>query len=331
LTIGAIHRLPFDQYQRYRLVAEAVPILEGDGPAFAVLEVGGYPPQLAEFLPGREITVADVIEGEAKGYVRAEGGALPFPDKSFGLVVSLDTLEHVAPEYRAGFIAELCRVASQSVILAAPFASDAVKAADRAVFEFIRAHAGYEQPFLKEHLEIEPPDLVNSLVAMVDLDLDVQVLPSGRLDRWLFMMAAYYTLDADPALKKALPFLMEAYNRAYYDYDKAEPAYRHFLIGAYQGLGARWAKLAGLASGESIEMEDLDNRAVGMTLELARVIALKEKDRERDALTAELAGKDGEIAALKDENAALRDFMDKVKSLPLYSMYEKFIKPAVKK
>lgn len=301
-----------------------MPILEGEDSSLSILEVGGFPPRLHQFLPEHDITVADRLEGSGRGYVRAEGMRLPFPDRSFGAVVSLDTLEHVGEEMRNDFVLELCRVAASYVIVAAPFASQAVKAADRAVYEFIKGHAGYEQEFLKEHLEVRLPDLVSTMVYMVDQGLDVQVIPSGRLDRWMLMMAAYYTLDSDPDLAHALPFFMEAYNRAFYDFDKAEPAYRHFLIGSYHGLGDRWGKLAGLASGETADAAD--TRGLSLVLELARTMALKRKDGERESLVAQLVEKDEEIKALREHVAALQDFMDKVKSTPLYNLYEKVLK-----
>ena len=318
-----MYQLPFDQFQRYRLVSEVVPILEGDGPRLTTLEVGGYPARLPAFLPAHQITIVDQQKGEGD-YIQADGQALPFPDRSFGLALSLDALEHVPAAGRDRFIAELCRVANSGVIIAAPFAGEAVKSADRAVFEFIRSYAGYEHVYLKEHLELELPDLVAILVRMIDLGLDVQVLPSGRLDRWMLMMAAYYTLDADPDLKPALPFFMEAYNRAFYDFDKAEPAYRHFLVGTYAGLGKRWGQLAALASGEAAEFAD--SRGLSLVIEFARTLALKQKDKAREALVAELVAKDEEIQALRDQVIALSDFAKKVKALPLYSFYKKFLK-----
>jgi len=321
--IKELYRLPFDQFQRYRLAAEAVPLLEGDGPRLAALEAGGRPPTLELFLPEHQITYVDLAP--APGCVMARGAELPFADRSFGLVISLDTLEHLPGSERERFICELCRVSSNSVILGAPFFSEAVKSADRAVFEFIRSHAGYEHEFLKEHLELELPDLMNTLTTLAGQGLDVQVLPSGRLDRWLLMMVAYYTLDADPALKDSLPRFMEAYNRAFYDFDKAEPAYRHLLVGARAGIGDRWSKLAGLASGEAAEKADF--RALALVLELARTLALKQKDQQREALIAELVQKDEELTALTEEAVALREFMRKVKSLPLYRLYEKILKP----
>jgi hypothetical protein len=319
-----LYRLPFDQFQRYRLVAEIVPILEAEGPPMTVLEVGGYPPQLAAFLPGHEVMVADQIEHQAPGYLQVNGDSLPFPNASFDLTVSLDTLEHVSPDRRPAFLAELCRVSRAAVIVAAPFADPAVAAADRAVFEFIKAQAGYEQKFLKEHLDLAPPDLAATSAALADRGLDLITLPSGRLDRWMMMMAAYYTLDSDPHLRASIPAFMEAYNRAFHGPDKSEPAYRHFLVGAHAGLGGRKSKLAALIS--SPPEPPADHQSPAIIIELGRTLALKAKDREADALRAELAARDAELAALKSHVAALEDFMAKVKSLPLYTAYEKFFK-----
>ncbi len=318
-------RLPFDQYQRYRMVSQIAPLLEGDASPLTMLEVGGWPPRIHRFLPEHSVIIADLETKGEKGCVRAKGSGLPFPDQAFGMSVSLDTIEHVHPDERDLFVAELCRVSRSYVILAAPFFSEAVKAADRAVFEFIRNCAGYEHPYIKEHLDLVLPDLVSTMVGMVDQGLDVQVLPSGRLDRWMLMMAVYYTLDSDPDLKESLPFLMEAYNRSFYEFDKAEPAYRHVLIGSREGLGKRWGKLADLASGESADKAE--SGGLALTLEFARTLALKQKDREIQALANELSAKDHEIKALNEKIALLEDFENKVKSLPLYSLYDKFIKP----
>ncbi len=310
-------------------MAEIVPVLEGSGKGLSILEVGGgFPPQIGKFLSGREITVVDVHPGDAPGYVMAGGCELPFQDDRFDIAVSLDTLEHVVPERRELFIHELCRVAKSYVILAAPFYSEAVRSADKAIFEFIRGQSGYDHPYLKEHLELALPDLVSTIVGLVDRGLDVQVIPSGRLDRWMLMMASYYSLDSDPEMADAIPFFMEAYNRAFYDYDKAEPSYRHFLVGAAEGLGPRWGELADLASGEAAERADF--RGLSLVIEMARAMALKKKRKEKEELLEKLAARDEEIASLKEEIELLADFMDKTKALPLYSFYEKLIKPRLK-
>lgn len=327
-SLANTYRLPFDQHQRYKLLREIVWVLERGREALSIMEVGGYPPRLPDFLPDHEITIVDKA-AEGDDCIRADARSLPFDDKSFDLSVSLDTLEHVMPEDRAAFVGELCRVARFGVVLAAPFENESVQAADKAIFEFIRHHTGHEHRFIKEHLTIDPPHLTETMAMMVDRGLDVQILPSGRLDRWMLMMTAYYTLDGDQDLRPALPFLMEAYNRAFYDFDKAEPSYRHFLIGVYGGLGEKWGLLQQLALGEDAKTPAIGG--VNMMIELARTMAVRHKEREREALAAQLANKDEEIKALTDQVAALQDFMDRVKSLPLYTFYEKVVKPFMKK
>lgn len=295
----------------------------------SVVEVGGgWPPKISAFLPGRQITVVDQVEAEADGYVRASGTELPFPDKSFGIAVSIDALEHVPPAGRDKFIAELCRVSRCFVILAAPFASESVRAADRAVFEFIRAQSNYEHPYLKEHLETDLPDQVDTMARLAGHGLDVEVLPSGRLDRWLLMMIVYYTLDGDPTLNASVPAVMAAYNQAFYPFDISEPAYRHFLIGASDKVGRGWGALHELVKGEC--EAPASPPELTAALEYARVTALSAKDRELAGLRAELAARDEEVKAQREEIAALRDFRDKVRALPLYGFYEQHIKPKIK-
>ena len=53
-----------------------------------------------------------------------EGGRLPFRDGAFHTVVSMDTLEHVPPAQRRGFIDELARVSSARVIAGFPAVSE---------------------------------------------------------------------------------------------------------------------------------------------------------------------------------------------------------------
>src|SRR4051794_23693505 len=102
--------LPFDQYQRYRIVSELLRIM-GEQQVFAssgapddpvtILDVGGYPGLLPRFVPltGARSVVLDVVPDttsarrEGYTYVIGSGMELPFPDGAFSCAVSLDTLE----------------------------------------------------------------------------------------------------------------------------------------------------------------------------------------------------------------------------------------------
>jgi len=88
-----IERLPFDQYQRYRLVADLVERLaEASDEPLRVLDVGGRTALLREFLPNVRVELVDMEASEVEGLVLGDGSALPFATESFDVVCAFDTL-----------------------------------------------------------------------------------------------------------------------------------------------------------------------------------------------------------------------------------------------
>src|SRR6185436_11019345 len=55
--VSDVLALPFDQYQRYRLVADLLKSVRGKGPPLTVLDVGGRTAVLRDFLPDARITL----------------------------------------------------------------------------------------------------------------------------------------------------------------------------------------------------------------------------------------------------------------------------------
>jgi ubiquinone/menaquinone biosynthesis C-methylase UbiE len=78
-------RLPFDQYQRYRMVADAVVLLRGDAGPLRILDVGGGEEGIIRiFLPEDRITILDRGDpGKVPGFVTGDVTALPFEDGAF--------------------------------------------------------------------------------------------------------------------------------------------------------------------------------------------------------------------------------------------------------
>jgi hypothetical protein len=316
--------LPFDQYQRYRLLAEAVAALRPAGRTWRILEVGGFPPRLDRFLPQDQVLVVDRPAGDSPHYLQADGTRLPFADREFDLVASLDTLEHIAPERRPVFLDELCRAARDFVVLAAPFRLAAAREAERIIFDFIRLHAGYEHAFFKEHLEQEAPDLVACEAALVAQGFHTLILANGRLDHWLLLMAIYYYLDGRPEYTELKNQVMAYWNRARYRADNAEPAYRHFIVASRQPFGEALPRLQGLMSDQPAPAPDFS--AARAVIELARLDGERTLRNRIAELEDQLAARAREAAGLRAELDSQNAFVDRFKSSLAYRAYAALFK-----
>ena len=219
--------LPFDQYQRYRLIAEVAARL-CPAPAPTVLDVGGWPGTLQRFLPRARVFIAD-LQGQLPKLVRADGTALPFADDRFDLVVSSDTFEHVPPAHRARFLHELLRVSRDAVILGAPFDQPGVRAAEAVLREVIREkYAGYH--FIEEHDEHGLPDLAWTVGLLHEAGYATTELPNGYLYHWLPMLALYFALQWRSPYEPLFARLNQFYNATLYHGDNRAPSYRTTIV-----------------------------------------------------------------------------------------------------
>lgn len=98
-------------------------------PQFSVLEIGSCSSGIAPFL-NRPVTGLNMkTEGAPIELLTLFNGdmvSLDFPDNYFDYVVSLDILEHIAPEFRQKAISEMSRVARRKVIVSCPCGKIAV-------------------------------------------------------------------------------------------------------------------------------------------------------------------------------------------------------------
>lgn len=134
--------LPPDVFFRHHVVA---PYLLG---ASGILDVGGSLGELRKFLPRTHITTADVVPGADVVY---DGEQLPFPDRSWEIVVSVDTLEHIPENRRLAFVKELVRIAKKKVVLIAPYGSPRHEQYERQLVESLITKGRSTPGYLQEH------------------------------------------------------------------------------------------------------------------------------------------------------------------------------------
>lgn len=148
---------PFRPDAQLNWLARYLPLVRHlDAPArHSTLEVGSGPVGLGCVVThpfvGLDVHFAQAPHAPMLA-LRAAAGPLPFEDAAFDTVVSVDTLEHVPPGARAGFVAELLRVAARRVLLAFPAGEDGL-AVDALLARVVRRLGGGEPEWLREHEE----------------------------------------------------------------------------------------------------------------------------------------------------------------------------------
>lgn len=239
-----LQRMPFDQYGRYKIIAEVVDAFRTNigVPRLRILDVGGY--QIDErfgerlpltlFLPADEIAALDTIPSSLPNYYQGDGTAMPFDDGAYDLVVSADTLEHIPPDKRRKFVRELARVSTYGVALIAPFFSNETELAEIVLARYMQAELRYKHPFLQEHRDYGLPRVPETEQWLQALGCATATFPSGYVHSWLEMMVLrtlLWRLTQDDALVGAVE---EYYNRVLFPLERREPAYRHLIIAAPQ-------------------------------------------------------------------------------------------------
>jgi len=298
--------LPFDQYQRYRLVADLLGELRDGGEPLEVLDVGGRTALLRSFLADDRITLVDLEESAEPGLILGDGSRLPFRDRAFDVVCAFDTLEHVPPVAREAFVAECRRVARRWVVLAGPYHTAQVARAEKLLARFMKDKLGLVHRYLNEHSEHGLPvrrDVERQLGA---LGGTVESFGHGNLDRWLVLMCLSMYMDDDPALRKLAKSFHRFYNRSLYASDHTAPVYRHVVVAAFEGAAlpdaARHLAPAGAPRDTLKPFKELTTSLLAFDQERERWRAERERLREVVGdLDRDLTGSRGSILDLVRE------------------------------
>jgi SAM-dependent methyltransferase len=304
---GDVLRLPFDQYQRYRLVADVLDGLRDAGERLTVLDVGGRTALLRGFLERDDITLVDLEPADVReGLVLGDGARLPFRDEAFDVVAAFDTLEHVPPADREAFVAECGRVARRWCVLAGPYSEPRVVRAEELLRRFLRDKLAIRHRYLDEHGEHGLPDRSAVTAWLESAGARVAAVGQGNLHRWLFMMCVAMVLDDDPALRDLAGDVFAYYNEDLYASDTREPVYRHVVVAAMGD--APLPDLARLRAARDDGEAALSDPLLPVALMTAELVAF-DRERavwreERGAFQDVVADRDARLAEHRDVLAA---------------------------
>jgi len=230
-----VYSLPFDQFQRYFDLNRCLEALKQKAKvkSLNLLDVGGYPGLIFDFLTNDNVTVLDVKPLDKPNYVRGDACSMPFKDGSFNVVTALDVFEHIVPEKRELFLEELERVAKDYIILGGPFSSDEVNLAEKIVFEFATKVLGEDfasnHP-LKEHLDNGLPRASFLAEKIKEKGHEFVAFDSGQLYNWLLMNLVKHFIFTIPESESLHKMLDNFYNQHLSPKDYGVPSYRTFFV-----------------------------------------------------------------------------------------------------
>lgn len=296
--------LPVDIYQRHLAAAEIAERVKAHlrKPRLRVLDVGGLgrTPQgdailpLAQFLPEDDVLAIDLQTEIIPNFAVASGLHIPFSRRSFDLVTSCDTVEHVPPAGQATFVRELLRVAAHFVVLIAPFDGNLNRRAERTLNDCL-ASLGIHCPPLQEHLDHGLPSLEDLKALLTENQLAAVDFPDGYLSHWLTMMLFNHTQDQSLAFVRNLN---RYYNQYFSPDDRREPAYRRVVVVAQPGDEGLLSSISDLCDSIPPATEDTD---LGFTPDLIQLLG---------SLRAAVTETRERLSALESENACLRQQLD---------------------
>ncbi len=288
---------PFDQYQRYKMVEELVGLIRckpSGGRRLKVLDVGGHPGFIADFLPDDDTFILDTLPFEGPNYVQGDGARLPFENDSFDLVISIDALEHIPPDRRAGFLEEQLRTSRDYVLLAAPFEDEDISLAEQIVNEFFIKKIGHPNHSLEEHFANGLPSLNETRDFFGQHGIQHLELPNGYLYNWLVMMMALPAAQALPNSEELVAMINRFYNQNLYPSDNRRPCYRTVVLASQQHsldrdfITGKYEKAeADVPADAKLKLADL---LLILKLEKPRVAALEDELEKRDGYIEKLQG-----------------------------------------
>lgn len=288
----SLYELAFDQFSRQYLVKRLVEKMR-TRKALRILDVGGNNGKTREFFPTDEVLIVDLYDKIEPGYLKASALDLPFEDQSFDIVLSFDVYEHILPDDRDRFITELIRVSSRAAIIAAPFNTDSVAAAETELNDYYKSLNNKDHQWLIEHIDNTLPDIAPLERLIASLKVNHKVYQSNNIPLWNAMQSFIFLADSISAPER-ISNLNRFYNRHLLELgDNLESSYRKIY----------------LMTPSNDALPDLNDRSQFSPKTLRKFINLAAEGMHelmKGTEAAQLAAKDREIAFLQSELKGIR-------------------------
>lgn len=224
--------LPFDEFQRYKIVADIINLYRENNGKFTILDVGsGARRSLNKFLPTDDITFLDKEippNYQGKDIIVGDITCIEISQK-YDFIVSIDTLEHISSDHRENFIQKILDCSKLATIIAAPFNTSGVGESELIINDLYKSVFNVDYPWLKEHIQNGLPNLKETLAFINRNPMDITVIPNGYLTRWSNLLS-FFLLNDSPLFTDVFQDLFSFYNQHFYQYDNQEPAYRHVIV-----------------------------------------------------------------------------------------------------
>lgn len=210
-----ILQLPPDLYSRNSLMALLIKLLT-NGKEAHILDVGGFGGKLSWFLPStHQVIVLDQkprpeeVEDEQlanEQYLRGDAKSLPFPDRSFEIVVASDLMEHTPEADRKKIYQELCRVSRNLVIIGAPFKKELVQNLEHIIAQQYWENTGNKHPFLMEHSQNGLPSKEELEEFLKQKNYDYLGIEEGNLVNWVLQQLVTGSKQGEPEAENITRF-----------------------------------------------------------------------------------------------------------------------------
>ncbi|KKU29370.1 MAG: hypothetical protein UX80_C0002G0006 [Candidatus Amesbacteria bacterium GW2011_GWA2_47_11b] len=206
----------------------------------SILEIGSGEYGILPYLgKGYQVTGVDVDFGNASQknmkMIKFSGEKLPFPAKSFSVVICVDTLEHVDEATRKHMIDEMVRVSRSQIYLAYPRGKAAFMS-DRLLFRYYNFTHKQQSNYLNEHAHYGLPSdknissYIHESLLRHSRTASISCFGNTNFLLWLFMLMLGFSENAWlTSVYKILPLVSPLLSKINFP-----PAYRAIWILKFQ-------------------------------------------------------------------------------------------------